>query len=208
MARHILPRAAWERNITGTADSEVTTLTEQQRQQYLVAVASGASMHAAASALKVPYLVIGRLVTTDEGFAADLEIAKRLRLNALEETLIEQATVGIDEQLTHQGRPTFEYTEYVEEEDELTGLVERIPVEDSRRYHTIKKLVTSNPSLLAILKANDRKWVDRSEVTTIQADLDTPDRITGPTDREKIIKALEARAKARDVKPDDVEDLL
>ena len=52
MARHILPRAAWERTITDTADGpmcEVITLTEQQRKDYIELVAKQGILQARAT---------------------------------------------------------------------------------------------------------------------------------------------------------------
>lgn len=206
MTRSVLPRKVWEQNMTGQLDGpycELVELSEDQRQRYLGAVAAGASMHAAASALGIPFLAVGRLIAADETFAKDLDVAKQLRLMALEEILIDQASVGIDEPLTYQGSITHEYTEWGEPDE--FGL--RAGVEESRRPVTIKKLVTSNPTLLAILKANDReKWKDRSEVqhTPIAAEL--PARIHSESDREKLIAALERRVAERE--DDNVEDLL
>lgn len=207
MTRTVLPKAAWERNMTGVEDGPLCALRElspEETQQYLAAIATGASMHAAARALGIPYLAIGRRLAVDEVFAADLAVAKQMRLMALEEILIEQATVGVDEQLVHQGHKTYEYTEWTEPDE--FGL--REGVLESRVPSTVKKLQTSNPTLLAILKANDRqKWMERSEVlNTTPSDL--PARIYNEGDREKLLGALRTRAAARIAKEDNVEDLL
>lgn len=173
MARRVLPPRIWQKQVSAIADGpmcEVRTLSPAERQRFLTMVAAGASMHAASAAIPVPFLVIGRLLVADEQFAADLEAAKRLRTMALEETLIDQATVGVDEPVVYQGAITASH----------------------------KKLVTSNPTLLAILKANDPgRWKERSEVTHKGEVEEVPDRITNASDRDKILAALAKRAAER-----------
>jgi hypothetical protein len=200
MPKHVIPP---DSRITVGPFSEVVTLDRGQRQQFLSMIAEGASMHHACRELKVPLLAVGRALGSDEEFAADFEVAKTLRNMALENVLIEQSTVGIDEVLTHQGRISYEYTgEYeLDENGEVVPGAERTPV-------TVKKLVTSNASLLAILKANyPDKYRERSEVITREGAL-APERITSDDDRSKLIALLRKRAALRSTKPDPDEDLL
>jgi hypothetical protein len=206
MARSVVPPHL--RNAAGVADGpycEVHTPSLVQRQEFLSRIARGASMHAAASEVGLPFLAFGRLLVADETFASDLEAARVLRNMALEEIAIEQSTVGIDEVLTHQGRVSYEY----EGDYELDESGEWRPMPGSRRVPvTVKKLVTSNPSLLAILRANyPDKYRERSEVITRDGDKG-PARITNQDDRTKLIALLKARASQRKQLPDPNEDLL
>jgi len=188
--------------------SEVVVLTREQKQHYLAKIATGAAMHAAAREIGVPYLAIGRMIATDEQFANDLDIAKdMLRPMALEEIAIEQATVGVDEVLTHQGRISYEYVgEYMLGEDGKW-----VPLDETseRRPVTVKKIVTSNPLLVALLKANNReKFTERTDIN-VRDNTSAPDKITSEGDRAKLIALLAKRARARKQEDDnDGSDLI
>lgn len=178
--------------------------TEDERQQFLARVAGGMSQHEAARELGLSWLAFGKLLVNDESFAADLEVARTLRVMALEEIAVQQCTVGIDEPLTHQGRITYDYKEGEYELDEggnvLPGAT-RTPV-------TVKKLVTNNAMLLALIKSRNAQFNDKSEVHVIpkQAQLDPRDA----SSRDKLLEAMERsiaeRVRARDAaKPDPAE---
>lgn len=153
----------------------------EDRAAFLQRVAEGASFRQAATEVGLPYLAFGRLMVTDENFNLELEAAKILRAQALEEILLEQCTVGIQVPLTHQGK--------------VTG-------------HQIQSLVTNNPSLLALLKANNpEKFRERSEVVHRESDEPVPDRITTGSDRDRLLAALRQRAENRQP-AEDPEDLL
>jgi hypothetical protein len=164
-------------------------------------------MQSAAKKLGVKYMAILRLIKADKQFETDIAIARQMRNLAAEEILFEQSTVGIDEVLVHQGAIQYEYPlgyELDEMGNTKPGTV-RVPV-------TVKKLVTSNPSLLAMLKANfPEKYRERSEVNVNQNPASTvdavPDRITSPADRAKMIAILNKRIAAR-MQRDPDEDLL
>lgn len=189
---------------------EVFTLSTEQKQSFLARVATGASMHRAASEIGVPFLVIGRELTNSDTFAGDLDAARLLRNMALEEIAVEQSTVGVDEVQTHQGRIVYDYVgDYELDED---GNWVPVSQDAERRPVTTKRLVTSNPTLLAILKANSDKYRERSELTLSDHTLDDNNvdaKITNQRDREKLLTLLRSRAKSRDPSPpDDDSDLL
>jgi hypothetical protein len=187
--------------------SALDVISDQDRNAYLELVATGASMQSAAKKLGVKYMAILRLIKADKQFETDIAIARQMRNLAAEEILFEQSTVGIDEVLVHQGAIQYEYPlgyELDEMGNTKPGTV-RVPV-------TVKKLVTSNPSLLAMLKANfPEKYRERSEVNVNQNPASTvdavPDRITSPADRAKMIAILNKRIAAR-MQRDPDEDLL
>jgi hypothetical protein len=187
--------------------SALDVISDQDRNAYLELVATGASMQSAAKKLGVKYMAILRLIKADKQFETDIAIARQMRNLAAEEILFEQSTVGIDEVLVHQGAIQYEYPlgyELDEMGNTKPGTV-RVPV-------TVKKLVTSNPSLLAMLKANfPEKYRERSEVNVNQKQTSTadavPDRITSPADRAKMIAILNKRIAAR-MQRDPDEDLL
>jgi len=197
-----LPRNVRETALTVKEDRAPTV---DERQLFLERIARGASMHAAASEIGLPFVTFGRLLVSDETFAIDLEAARTLRNMALEEIMIQQATVGVDEVLTHQGRVSYEY----EGDYELDPNGDWKPVQGAVRVPiTVKKLVTSNPTLLAILKANyPDKYRERSEVINRLGEA-APERITSQDDREKLIALLTKRALKRVPKPDPDGDLL
>jgi hypothetical protein len=187
--------------------SALDVISDQDRNAFLELVATGAAMQSAAKKLGVKYMAILRLIKADKQFETDIAIARQMRNLAAEEILFEQSTVGIDEVLVHQGAIQYEYP-HGYELDEMgntkPGTV-RVPV-------TVKKLVTSNPSLLSILKANfPEKYRERSEVNVNQKQTSTadavPDRITSPADRAKMIAILNKRIAAR-MQRDPDEDLL
>jgi hypothetical protein len=187
--------------------SALDVISDQDRNAYLELVATGASMQSAAKKLGVKYMAILRLIKADKQFETDIAIARQMRNLAAEEILFEQSTVGIDEVLVHQGAIQYEYPQGYEL-DEMGNTkpnTVRVPV-------TVKKLVTSNPSLLSILKANfPEKYRERSEVNVNQKPASTvdavPDRITSPADRAKMIAILNKRIAAR-MQRDPDEDLL
>jgi hypothetical protein len=187
--------------------SALDVISDQDRNAYLELVATGASMQSAAKKLGVKYMAILRLIKADKQFETDIAIARQMRNLAAEEILFEQSTVGIDEVLVHQGAIQYEYPQGYEL-DEMGNTkpnTVRVPV-------TVKKLVTSNPSLLSILKANfPEKYRERSEVNVNQKQTSTadavPDRITSPADRAKMIAILNKRIAAR-MQRDPDEDLL
>jgi hypothetical protein len=190
MSRETIPKQLLA-NIAGVLDGpycEVVEPTKEQKQLYCAHIAIGSSMHRAASEVGLPYLSFGRALVTDEKFSEDLDAARALRSFALEEILLDQSTVGVDAPLTYQGHVTM-----VPVEDELTG-------EQTLQPMTIKKLITSNPSLVALLKANNpEKFRERSEVkhTMPGENDDIPERITNSGDREKIVALLARRARDR-----------
>lgn len=172
-------------NVTGV-HSEVVWLDDQQRQRFLTLVAQGMSFVSASNEIGVPYMAIGRELVINEQFATDLEAAKELRKLALEEIAIEQSTVGVDEPLTYQGEVMTH---------EITGE----PV-------TVKKLVTGNSLLLALLKANSPdKFGDK--LTVNPGSKDVPSKITKNAERDKLLALLERREAIAARKPDN-EDLI
>lgn len=140
-------------------------LTELQKNEYLERVALGRSLHGAAADMKLPYLLIVREQKHNPAFKEDLAIAMAVRGNALLEIALEQCTAGVDEPLTHQGRISYEYPNgyTLDDTGNVTPETERVPV-------TVKKLVTSNPMLLALLKALfPKQFAERVEVTNPSA---------------------------------------
>lgn len=198
MARRVLP--AELRNASGVLDGpycEIVEPSKELKQEYCARIALGASMHAAASECGIPYLAFGRALIADPEFANNLEVAKQLRTHALEEILLEQSTVGIDEQLTYQGHPTMIA-------DPETGELQPA---------TVRKLVTSNPSLLALLKANyPEKFRDKQEIWHHgqgDEEADGHGRITSDSDRDRLLRILSKRALERAQSEDNEdEDLL
>jgi hypothetical protein len=187
--------------------SALDVVSPADRNAYLELVATGASMQSAAKALGVKYMAILRLIKADPQFETDVQIARTMRNLAAEEIMFEQSTVGVDEVQVYQGHIMYEYPKGYELDDngDAKPGTERVPV-------TVKKLVTSNPSLMFLLKASfPEKYRERSEVNVNSASKHThdvvPDRITSSDDRTKLIEVLQKRAAARR-QPDPDEDLL
>lgn len=186
MTRVVVPKVL-RAPIVGPYSDVPARLTREQCFIICEKIAGGASVRAAAHEAGASFIQYARELVANEEFAADIELAKKLRVDALEEIALEQATVGIDEVLTHQGH---------------------ISINERGEPVTVKKLVTNNGLLLALLKANNReKFTERSEVIT-RTDDDVPTRITSESDREKILAALRARAAKSLPAPDPDEDLL
>jgi hypothetical protein len=187
--------------------SEIVVLTSEQRNAFLEMVAGGAAVQVACTKLGVPRMSVMRLLKSDPQFAVDYDIALNMRGGALLEIALEQCTVGVDEVLTYQGHIQYEYPNGYSTDE--TGAVVPGTV---RNPVTVKKLVTSNAMLLALLKAiYPDKFVERSAVDVNNRSAPTradvvPDRITNNEDREKLIALLDKRALARatitDVDPD------
>jgi hypothetical protein len=184
--------------------SEIIVPTHEQKNAYLERVAVGRSLHGAASDLGLPYMSVVRERRVDAAFESDVQLALAARAGALLEIALEQCTVGVDEVLTHQGRVSYEYPNGYEldESGQPKPDTPRVPV-------TVKKLVTSNATLIKLLTAlYPEQFKERSEVSVqggkrvIDA---VPDRITNQTDREKLIALLSKRAASR-ADPD--EDLI
>lgn len=142
--------------------SPIIVPTREQKDAYLERVALGRSLHGAASDVGLPYMSFVRERKADKSFDDDVNIAVLARAGALLEIALEQCTVGVDEVLTHQGHISYEYPAGYEL-DEM-GMVKPGTV---RKPVTVKKLVTSNPMLLALLKAlHPEQFKERVEVTT------------------------------------------
>lgn len=155
--------------------------TQEQLEKYLNTLAETGRVKSSARAAGLDYRTIYFLRKDNALFALAEKEAREAGSEALENEAIEQATVGIEKGVWHQGV--------------LVGT---------------ERVIPANPLLQFLLKAqNPARFMERSEVIGRDGGK-VPERITSDDDRAKIIAKLDQRAAARVIehKPEADNDLL